>query len=157
MIDDAIREIMKVRMKNINMKLLYEMWNEYAAAINAGDLDRWMNLWTDDGIQMAPYAPSRIGREQIQEAMKPEFDRCDIHNMLIHIEEVRGLGIWAYSYGTFMLDVSPQGGGQTTILRGKFLDILVKQADGSWKIAIDCHNYDQRTDNDHAAIESEWS
>jgi hypothetical protein len=32
--------------------------------------------------------------------------------------------------------------GETKSYSGKFLDILEKQADGSWKIAIDCFNLD---------------
>jgi ketosteroid isomerase-like protein len=39
--------------------------------------------------------------------------------------------------------MTPKEGGETTSYSGKFLDILVKQADGSWKIAIDCHNYNE--------------
>jgi len=137
---------MTERMKNIDVILIYELWNEYAAAINAGDLGRWMNLWTDDGIQMAPEAPPRIGKEQIREAMQPDFDHSDMRNMIIHIDEVRILGIWAYSHGTNVLDITHQEVGETTSFIGKFLDILVKQSNGSWKIAIDCHNYNQPSD-----------
>jgi ketosteroid isomerase-like protein len=36
--------------------------------------------------------------------------------------------------------MTPKEGGQTIRGRGKFLSILKKQADGSWKFAIDCFN-----------------
>ena len=131
------------RTKNIDVALVYELWNEYAAAANAGDLERWISLWIDDGIQMAPDAPIRIRKKQIREAMRAAFDLFDAHNMTIHMEEVRVLGDWAYSFGAFTFEMTPKGGGKATNCGGKFLDILVKQADGSWKIAIDCHNYNQ--------------
>ena len=71
---------------------VYEVWNEYAAAANAGDLERWMALWIDDGIQMPPDVPRRVGKEQIRVEMLPFFDLFDTSNMIIHTEEVRILG-----------------------------------------------------------------
>ena len=133
-------------MKNIDMALVYQLWNEYAEAINAGDLERWITLWTDDGIHMAPNKPTQVGKEQIRMAVQPEFELADMRNLSIYIEEVRILGSWAYSYGKYVLDFTPQEGRETTIFRGNFLDVLVKQADGSWKIAIDCHNYNKPPD-----------
>ena len=132
---------MTERMKNIDVSLVYKLWNEYAAAAHDGDLERWMSLWIDDGIQMAPDAPPRVGKEQIREAMQPSFELFIMSKMVINTEEVRILGDRAYSHGTYVFDMTPKEGGETTSYSGKFLDILVKQADGSWKIAIDCHNY----------------
>lgn len=134
---------MTERMKNIDVALVYELWNEYAAAANDGDLERWLSLWTDDGIQMAPDAPARIGKEQIQAAMRPRFDLFNTSSMVINTEEVRMQGDRAYSHGTYRFEMTPEDGGETIRYSGKFLDIVVKQADGSWKIAIDCHNYNE--------------
>jgi ketosteroid isomerase-like protein len=51
------------------------------------------------------------------------------------------LGDQAYSHGTYEFDMASKEGGETRSYSGKFLDILEKQVDGSWKIAIDCQNY----------------
>jgi uncharacterized protein (TIGR02246 family) len=136
---------MDVRIKNIDVGLVYELWNEYAAAAHAGDLECWMSLWIEDGIQMPPDEPRRVGKDAIREGMKPGFDMFDVSNMIIHTEEVRILGNRAYSHGTYTFDMTPKEGGETKSFSGKFLDILEKQADGSWKIAIDCHNYNAPT------------
>jgi len=121
---------------------VYELWNEYTAAANDGDMERWIFLWIDDGIQMAPGAPRRVGKEEIQRGMQPLFDLFDTSKMIIHTEEVRILGDRAYSHGTYECKMTPKEGGETKSYSGKFLDILEKQVDGSWKIVIDCHNYD---------------
>lgn len=134
---------MSERTKNIDVALVYKLWGEYAAAINTGNLERWTSLWIDDGIQMAPDAPVRIGKAQIQEAMRTAFNLFDMRNMFIQTEEVRILGEQAYSYGTYTFEMKPKDGEKITRYSGKFLDIVVKQPDGSWKIAIDCHNYDE--------------
>ena len=131
------------RTKVSDVAQIYELWNEYAAAANAGDLEHWMSLWTDEGIQMAPDAPRRVGKEQIRVAMQPGFDLFIMSDMVINTEEVQILGDKAYSHGTYTFDMTPKEGGETTSLSGKFLDILEKQVDGSWKMAIDCHNYNE--------------
>ena len=122
---------------------VYEVWNEYVAAAHDGDLERWMSMWIEDGIQMPPDVPRRVGKEQIRTGMQPGFDLFDMKNMIIQTEEVRILGDRAYSHGTYTFDMTPKEGGETTSFSGKFLDILEKQVDGSWKIAIDCHNYNE--------------
>jgi len=125
----------------LDVAQVYKLWDEYAAAAHAGDLERWMSLWIDDAIQMPPDVPRRVGKEEIRREMQPGFDLFNMSNMIIHTEEVRILGDRAYSHGTYTFEMTPKEGGETQSLSGKFLDILEKQVDGSWKIAIDCHNY----------------
>jgi uncharacterized protein (TIGR02246 family) len=120
---------------------VYELWNEIAAAANEGDLERWMALWNEDGIQMSPGAPPRVGKAEIRREMQLLFDLFDTRNMIIQPEEVRIMGDRAYSHGSYEFEMVPKDGGETRRYSGKFLDILEKQVDGSWKIAIDCHNY----------------
>jgi uncharacterized protein (TIGR02246 family) len=127
---------------------VYDLWNEFAAAVNDGDLERWLSLWIDDGIQMPQGVPRRVGKGQIREAMQPLFDGFDTSNMTVQPEEVRVLGDWAFSHGTYAFKKTPKEGGETRIFSGSFLDVLAKQVDGSWKIAIDCHNY--RDSMDHS-------
>jgi uncharacterized protein (TIGR02246 family) len=102
-----------------------------------------MSLWIEDGIQMAPDAPPRAGKDQIRAAMQPAFEHFIMSNMVNQDVEVRIVGDKAYSYGTYTFDMTPKEGGETTSYSGKFLDIVEKQTDGSWKIAIDCHNYNE--------------
>jgi uncharacterized protein (TIGR02246 family) len=130
------------RTKNIDVGLVYDLWNDFAAAANAGDPERWISLWTDDAVQMPPGAPRRVGKEQIRRGMQPLFDRFKTNHMSVHTEEVRIPGDWAYTHGTYEFEITPKEGGATKSYSGKFLSILDKQVDGSWKIAIDCHNYD---------------
>jgi uncharacterized protein (TIGR02246 family) len=119
---------------------VYDLWNEYAAALSAGDMERWIALWIDDGIQMPPGVPRNIGKEQIRTAMQPLLHVYD-YEMTINPDEVWVLGNRAYSHGLYEFAMTPKEGGDTTEVSGKFLTVLEKQIDGSWKIAIDCFNY----------------
>ena len=128
------------RIRVADVAQVYGLWSEYAAAAMDGDLERWLALWIEDGIQMPPGAPGRVGKAEIRRGMQPLFDLFDTSKMAIHTEEVRILGERAYSHGTYESEMAPKGGGETKNHSGTFLDILEKQIDGSWKIAIDCRN-----------------
>jgi uncharacterized protein (TIGR02246 family) len=135
---------MTQRTKNIDVALVYQLWNRYATTCNSGDFAGWISLWDDEGIQMPPDAPHRVGKEAIREGMQEMFDQFNISGMVIQTEEIRILGDLAYSHGTYEYEMTPKAGGRTKRFSGKFLDIVEKQADGSWKIAIDCHNYSRK-------------
>jgi uncharacterized protein (TIGR02246 family) len=111
----------------------------YTSSMNAGDLDRWMSLWADDAIQMAPDAPAVIGKEQIPakyESIFPLF----IFKMTIANEDVKIGGDLAVSHGNYTVSMTPKAGGETIMIDGKYLSIEERQADGSWKIIRSCFN-----------------
>lgn len=125
-----------------NVAQVYELWREVAAAFDDGDLERWLALWTDDAIQMPPGAPRRVGRAAIRKAIQPQFDRCSIEEIAIQAEEICALGEWAFAHGVFAFESTPKEGGETRRYAGSFLEVLRRQIDGTWKIAIQCFNYD---------------
>jgi len=135
------------RVQVADVAQVYQLWNEVAAAANAGDLERWISLWIDDAIQMPPDAPRRAGKAEILRAMQPQFDHFNIRKLIIQPEGVRILGNRAYSHGTYEFEMAPKEGGETSRCCGKFLDILEKQMDGSWQITIDCHNHNTPADS----------
>jgi len=112
---------------------------EYTSSMNAGDLDRWISLWADDAIQMAPDAPAVIGKEQIRakyESIFPLF----IFKMTINNEDVKISGDLACSHGNYTVSMTPKAGGETIMIDGKYLSIEERQADGSFKIIRSCFN-----------------
>ncbi|MGD8465509.1 MAG: nuclear transport factor 2 family protein [Anaerolineae bacterium] len=133
------------RIQAADVAHIYRLWTEVAAAVNAGDLERWLSLWSEHGIQMLPGAPRRVGKAEIRAGMRPLFDQADTRRMVIQTEEVRILGDRAYAHGTYEFERAPQGGAGAKRCVGQFLDILERQLDGSWKIAIDCHNHSPST------------
>lgn len=122
-----------------DVALIHELWKEYAAAIKAGDMDRWLALWIPEGKQMPPGAPQRVGMEQIREGNSPLMDLFDSALDIVP-DEFRIVGDHAISHGNYRYALTPKEGGETVRGEGKFLTILDRQADGSWKIAIDCFN-----------------
>ena len=113
--------------------------NDYVGAMRDGDMERWIALWVPEGKQMPPNAPARVGLEQIREGNRPMLELFNTE-MSVFPDEVRVLGDHAYTHGNYDYSLTPKEGGEAITGSGKFLTILKKQADGSWKIAIDCFN-----------------
>jgi uncharacterized protein (TIGR02246 family) len=116
-----------------------EIWPQYCASLIDGDMDRWISLWTDDGVQMPPDTPAKKGMEQIRAANQPLLDlyKWDI---AVYPEETHVAGGWAFSRGNYTWAWTPKGEGEIMEGMGKFLTIFQRQDDGSWKIARDCFN-----------------
>jgi uncharacterized protein (TIGR02246 family) len=119
-----------------------EVLNQYVVGVNTGDFDLWISLWTDDGVQMPPDTPVRVGKEQIREGMKPTFDQMNLEIAITTIDEAKVYGDLGLTRCTYTLRVTPKAGGETINVMpdGKALTLLVRQSDGSWRIAYDCFN-----------------
>ena len=88
---------------------------------------------------MPPDAPAVFGKEQILVVNESKFEPFNI-NMAIKKDEVQINGDLAFSRGTYTASLTPKAGGETINLIGKYLTILKKQTDGSWRIYCDCFN-----------------
>lgn len=119
-----------------------EMLNQYAVITNAGDIDRWMSQWADDGVQMPPDDPARVGKEQIRAGMKPLFDQLNLDIVIHSIEDARIYGDLGFTRCIYTLKATPKAGGETidVMPEGKALTLYERQSDGSWKIVYDCFN-----------------
>ena len=128
--------------KESDIAAVKDVLKRYAKGCNTGDYDFWMSLWADDGVQMPPDAPARVGKEQIRAAMKPAFDQMNLDIVLLGIQDAKVSGDSGLTRCTYTLKMTPKAGGETinAMPDGKVLILYKKQSDGSWKIVYDCFN-----------------
>lgn len=115
-------------------------YQEYAASLHAGDAERWIALWTEDGVQMPPGAPAVSGKENIVSGLRGALEVFSFSDMQINNEEVQVVDDWAYARGTYTVTYVPKNGGDPIFIDGKYLSIFQKQPDGSWKLHRDIFN-----------------
>ena len=113
------------------------IWDAYEAAAMASDAEAWLALWDEEGVQMPPGIPAR-GRDILVEAIPKSFAAAPTRAMTILPEETVVADDWAFSTGTFTAEREMDG--QTRQIDGKFLSILKRQDDGSWRIYRDAFN-----------------
>jgi uncharacterized protein (TIGR02246 family) len=116
--------------------------SEYEAAVNAGDAARITTLYTADGITMPSHRPLVSGRDAIL-AYEQELMSTFSPTLSLTAAETRVLGDWAYDRGSYRLTLTPKAAGGTPVTdEGKYLVLLQKQNDGSWKLARGSSNSD---------------
>jgi ketosteroid isomerase-like protein len=121
--------------------IVTEIYDRYALSVSTGDVDLHMSFWDDNGIKMSPDAPALIGKEGIRALMEMIFGVFDSEAPFV-LDEAVIAGDWALGRATWTLSSTPKEGGETSTRSLKSLDIFRKQADGSWKLYVDCWNYD---------------
>ena len=124
-----------------DVEAIKNVLKQYELACNNGDLDHYLSLWKDDGCQMPHDGPTRVGKEQIAEAVTPGFDSMTM-KLTISIEDARVSGDMGVTRCSFTFLTTPKSGGETmeVIPMGKALTVYERQADGTWLIAFDCYN-----------------
>lgn len=110
---------------------------EWARAVSAGDGAALAALYTSDATVLPPMEPVRQG-----EAAKKYW--VDVTNSFSGPTEltttaVGGRGDLAYATGIYRATLTPKKAGAKPLPaeEGKYLEVLEKQADGSWKIVYD--------------------
>lgn len=124
-----------------DISAINELYNQYCSYANAGELDNFISLWMDNGIRMEPDRPSIIGKENIRKYFEIPFELFSTNVSIYGDTEIQVNNDMAFGRGTYTLSLTPKDGGPTTTIDGKWIDILKRQADGSWKIYIDMVNY----------------
>ena len=103
-----------------------------------GEWEPYLECFAEDAILMVPNFPSHIGLDAIRTFQNmPPYHTFDIKSK---IEEIQVCGEWAFLRKTQLGTMTPVNGGEPQKIDGKFITILKKQTDGSWKIWRDIWN-----------------
>lgn len=118
------------------------LWSNYAKYGAEGNLDGWLALHERDAYKMPQDQPMFQPWADV-EAQRAKWEkRSQGFNTQMSVEprEIEVLGDYAYSMGTYQQVFTPKAGGAATVFDGKFLTVLHKGSDGTWRILRDCYN-----------------
>jgi uncharacterized protein (TIGR02246 family) len=109
----------------------------FAAAANAGNIDGVIAIYADDASLLPPNLPPQEGRDAIRKFWGG-FLGAYTARFEVNSETVEGRGDLAYTIGHYKLSATPKAKGPPPIEEeGKFVEILKRQPDGSWKYVVD--------------------
>lgn len=111
----------------------------WVAGYNAADADALANLFTEDAIAMPAEQPTITGRAAIRQHYADTF-AAGKGTASVTPQETQLMGDWAYDLGTFSGTFTPAAGGDAMSVEGRYIVVLQRQTDGSWKIARDIDN-----------------
>ena len=110
-----------------------------ADTFNKGDAAGIAAHFTGDAFLMAPDKSTMQGREAIQAYYQAIFDQYT-PGLNSYYDEVEVSGDLAYGRGFAEVVLTPRQGGEALHSTAKYINILKRQADGSWKTTHDIWN-----------------
>lgn len=116
------------------------MFDKWVATCHAGDVEGWLALWDEGGIQLPPGAPMNVGKAAIRKAEVPLFAAFKFETFVINVTTTyvdRDLG---FACGTTTYTLAPTAGGDKMKGDAKFETLFKRQPDGSWKVFTDTFN-----------------
>jgi len=123
------------------MQEIQNVLEAYLSARVAGDADLWLSLWDEEGVQLFPGSRAS-GIDVLREVTPARFEAVPVNSANIETANITVLEDYAFAHGHFVIERIADG---TPIpFDGKFLTILKKQTNGTWKLFRDCSN-----SNDH--------
>ena len=108
---------------------------------NAGEVSAAVALVVDDAVDLPPHRPAVIGKEAIREFLQSDLDQFTMH-FVDEIVEVEVAGDLAIMWTNYTVTLTPKGDGEPIESEGKWLKVLKRQSDGSWKFSRNIWNSD---------------
>ena len=127
--------------KQADLDAITQLSDGFVTAMNAGDIESLVGSFTDDAIRMPPNEPSIVGAAALRSYFQALHEQSD-STVTVLLDETEVAGEWAYSRGTYTVEIQPKGEGEPEQDNGKWLNILQRQADGSWKTSCNIWNSD---------------
>jgi uncharacterized protein (TIGR02246 family) len=111
----------------------------FVTAANAGNAAGVAATYQPDAHLMPPNMATIEGRDAIQKFWGGLLEASNV-KLGLTSDEVEGRGDLAYSRGRYTFDITPKGKGEPGHDEGKYLEILRRQSDGSWRYAVDMYS-----------------
>src|SRR6056297_551673 len=124
---------------NKDEMLITEVSNARAKAFNDMNANEISRYFTSDGVLMAPGKQASIGQKAVAKYYQAIFDEFDVV-LKSHYVEVQVSGNMAYGRGEAIVHATSKIDGKESVSKSKYLNILERQNDGSWKTTHDIWN-----------------
>ncbi len=121
---------------------LLETDAQWAAAVASNDAATFASFFASDAILQAPHLPQMSGTDAIRQWIDTSMGFPGFAvTWTATSADVAASGDMGYTLGTFTFHMTMPDGSPIDD-HGKYTTIWKKQADGSWKVAVDTFNSD---------------
>ncbi len=112
----------------------------YVAGWKAGSAGDIAAIYTSDALAFPANQSTVTGHDAIMKFNADFFGQFTPNDITLTPEETTVMGDWAFDRGTYHVMVTPKSGAAPVTEEGRYLELLQRQADGSWKVARDIDN-----------------
>jgi ketosteroid isomerase-like protein len=112
----------------------------YAAAFKAGDVAGISAMYTSDGLTQPNNQPTGTGAAGITASYTGFFGHYNVVSFTLTPVKTEASGNLGYDIGTYTFVATPKPNGDTLKAEGRYVVLLRKGADGTWKAIADMDN-----------------
>jgi len=105
----------------------------YAAAFKAGDAAKVASYLTADAYDMENAMETMVGSQAFETGLRGMMEQFAA-DIAITSEKTDVSGDLAYDRGKYRTALTPKAGGNPMVEEGRYLVVLKRQADSSWKL-----------------------
>ena len=106
---------------------------EWSAAVNARDVNRYLEILTEDVVWLPPGQRARSGKRDFESWVRPFFERFS-YEFTITQADVRIAGDWAVERGAFQTKMTAMEDAQSGRHAGTYLVLWRRESDSRWRI-----------------------
>lgn len=104
----------------------------YGSALNAGDVEKVLALYSTDPVFMPQHAPALVGRDAVRAGYRQVFDTIKL-NVKFEIHEIQEAGDWAWARTSSAGRTKILAAG-TEVTEGNNELFVFRREGGSWRI-----------------------
>ena len=108
--------------------------NGYATGFKAGDAATLSAFFAEGAHDMENHTTTAVGPAGVSAALNATFTAMTPTSFDLRAEKIDVSGDLAYDRGTYKLVLTPKAGGAAVADSGRYLVVLKRQADGTWKL-----------------------
>lgn len=105
---------------------------DYMACQGAGNSEGCVEFWAQDGVLMPPNEPAVRGHADLLAWYRSAFEAFAF-DFEIEYEQAISSGDWAFARASYSGTILSKATDEPIEDRGKILEVLRRQPDGSWK------------------------
>jgi uncharacterized protein (TIGR02246 family) len=136
----------KVHDRVVDEKIITAISAERAHAFNEGNAVEIAKHFTEDAFLMAPESVTKRGRVEIEAYYQTIFNEFETE-LESGYEIVKVDGDLAFARGFAKVWITPKSGGEKIYSESKYINILERQSDGTWKTTHDIWNGNEKVTN----------
>jgi len=125
-----------------DVEAIKKITDDFNAAINAGNIDKLVSLYTDDAVRIPPNKQALVGKEAIRSLFQEQLDQFTVQNEGV-IVDLKVSGDLAFVRGSWTSINTPKTGGEPLKYNGSFVSVIQKQPEGSWKVICNIWSNEQ--------------
>lgn len=128
--------VQRLSRSDADIAAIHELYREWPRSIDAADPAQYVSFLDDSITLLMPGMAPIHGIAAYRAVLVPLFQSATYHVSLNTPSLLEIAGPWAFAQYQGYFATLPKGGGDSSVTRNRYVDILRRQPDGTWRVFL---------------------